>query len=80
LNFAKQLDLFHKIGSSAEFEPLIKAARGQYIDPDELKYPVIRAIDIMISRLNSIANNLTKNKLEQARNSLQSECLIASLS
>jgi len=29
LELDKQLDLFHKIGSSAEFAPLIKAARGQ---------------------------------------------------
>lgn len=78
LELAKQWDLFHKIGSSAEFYPLIKAARGQSIDPDELKYSVIRAIDIMISRLNYIANSVTKNRLEQARNSLQSECLIFS--
>jgi hypothetical protein len=76
LELAKQLDLFHKIGSSAEFSPLIKAARGQFIDPDELKYSVIRSIDIMISRLNSVANSVTKNKLEQARDSLQSERLI----
>ena len=68
----KQFDLLHKIGSSAEFAPLIKAARGQYIDPDELKFPVIRAIDIMISRLNSTSYGATKNKLEQARDSLQS--------
>ena len=74
----KQLDLFRKIGSSAEFAPLIKAARGQYIDPDELKFAVIRAIDIMMSRLNSIANSVTKNKLEQAKSSLQSECVIFS--
>jgi hypothetical protein len=78
LELNKQLDMFHKIGSSAEFSPLIKAARGQFVDPDELKLPVIRAIDIMISKLNSIASSVTKNKLEQARDSLQSECLIFS--
>jgi hypothetical protein len=77
---AKQFDLFHKIGSYAEFGPLIKAARGQYVDSDELRYPVIRAIDIMNSRLNSTANSVTKNILEQARKRLQSECLIPSLS
>jgi hypothetical protein len=78
LELNRQLDMFHKIGSSAEFSPLIKAARGQFVDPDELKLPVIRAIDIMISKLNSIASSVTKNKLEQARDSLQSECLIFS--
>jgi hypothetical protein len=78
LELNKQLDMFHKIGSSAEFSPLIKAARGQFVDPDELKLPIIRAIDIMISKLNSIASSVTKNKLEQARDSLQSECLIFS--
>lgn len=78
LELVKQFDLFHKIGSSAEFAPLIKAARGQYIGPDELKFPVIRALDIMISRLNSTSYGATKNKLEQARDSLQSECLIFS--
>ena len=71
----KQLDMLGKVGSSAEFSPLIKAARGQYVDSDGLKYSVIRAIDIMISRLNSIANADTKKKLEEAENSL-SACLI----
>lgn len=75
---AKQLDMFRKIGSSLEFSALIKATRGQYVDADELKHPVIRAIDIMISRLDSITNNVTKNQLQKARNSLQSESLIFS--
>ena len=70
LEIARQLDLFHKIGSSAEFVPLIKATRGQYIDPDELKFPVIRALDIMITRLNSTSNSAIKNKLEHARDRL----------
>ena len=76
LEVNKQLDMLGKIGSLAEFSPLIKAARGQYADPDGLKYSVIRAIDIMISRLNSIANADTKKKLEEAENSLRSACLI----
>jgi hypothetical protein len=70
--------MLRKIGSSLEFSPLIKATRGQYVDADELKHPVIRAIDIMISRLDSITNSVTKNELEKARNSLQSESLIFS--
>lgn len=77
-SLTKQLDMFRKIGSSLEFSALIKATRGQYVDADELKHPVIRAIDIMISRLDSITNNVTKNQLQKARNSLQSESLIFS--
>jgi hypothetical protein len=76
LEVKTQLDMLGKIGSSAEFSPLINAARGQYADPDGIKYSVIRAIDIMISRLNSIANADTKKKLEEAKNSLRSACLI----
>ena len=75
LEIARQLDLFHKVGSSAEFVPLIRVPRCQYIDRDELKFAVIRAIDIMITRLNSIVNSDIKNKLEHVRDSLQSECL-----
>ena len=50
-NTKQQLDLFQKIGATAEFSPLVKAARGQYVDPEELKVSVIRAMGIMHSRL-----------------------------
>jgi len=76
LELNRQFDMFGKIGSLAEFSPLIKAARGQSTDPDGLKYSVIIAIDIMISRLNSITNADTKKKLEEAEDSLRSACLI----
>jgi hypothetical protein len=72
----QQLDLFQKIGASAEFSPLIKAARGQYVDLDELRTSVIRAMGIMHSRLKYIQNNGTKDLLQKAIESLESELLI----
>jgi hypothetical protein len=47
-NTKQQLDLFQKIGATAEFSPLVKAARGQYVDREELKVSVIRAMGICI--------------------------------
>jgi hypothetical protein len=73
-----QFDLIDKIGSLVEFSPLIKAARGRQVDADELKYSVVRALDIMISRLDNITNALTMDKLQQAKTSLQSESLFFS--
>jgi hypothetical protein len=46
--------------SLAEFSSLIKAARGQYVDLEELKGSVIRAMDIMHSRMNYTLNSGTK--------------------
>jgi hypothetical protein len=40
----QQLDLFQNTGSAAEFSPLAKVARGQFVDLDELKGSVIRAM------------------------------------
>ena len=50
----QQLDLYQEIGSPAEFSPLIKAARGEIVDINELRISVIRALGIMSSRLDNI--------------------------
>ena len=75
-NTKQQLDLFQKIGATAEFSPLVKAARGQYVDLDELKGSVIRAMGIMHSRLNNMLNVGTKNKLQEAIEGLESEMIV----
>lgn len=75
-NAKQQLDLFQKVGATAEFSPLVKAARGQYVDLDELKGSVIRAMGIMCSRLNNMLNGRTRNKLQEAIDGLESEILI----
>jgi hypothetical protein len=76
-NTKQQLDLFQKIGATAEFSPLVKAARGQYVDPEELKVSVIRAMGIMHSRLNHMLNSRTQNKLQEAIEELESEILVS---
>ncbi|MGH9995192.1 MAG: hypothetical protein ACRD4J_08150 [Nitrososphaeraceae archaeon] len=76
-NTKQQLDLFQKIGATAEFSPLIKAARGQYVDLEELKVSVIRAMGIMHSRLNCMLNSRTQNKLQEAIEELESEILVS---
>jgi hypothetical protein len=73
----KELDLFQKIGATAEFSPLIKAARGQYVDHEELKWSVIRAMGIMHSKLNSTLNGGTKDALQRAIASLESEMIFS---
>jgi hypothetical protein len=75
-NTRQQLDLFQKIGATAEFSPLVKAARGQYVDLDELKGSVIRAMGIMHSRLPNMLNGGTKNKLQEAIEGLESEIIV----
>jgi hypothetical protein len=74
-NTKQHLDLFQKVGATAEFSPLVKAARGQYVDLDELKGSVIRAMGIMHSKLTNILNGETKNKLQAAIEGLESEML-----
>ena len=75
-NTRQQFDLVQKVGATAEFSPLVKAARGQYVDLDELKISVIRAMGIMCSRLNNMMNGGTRNKLQEAIEGLESEILI----
>ena len=76
-NTRQQMDLFQKIGAAAEFSPLIKAARGQYVDLEELKGSVIRAMGIMHSKLNYMLNSGTKDTLQKAIESLESEILVS---
>lgn len=76
-NTKQQIDLFQKIGAAAEFSPLIKAARGQYVELDELKGSVIRAMGIMHSRLNNTLNGGTKYALHKAIENLESDLLVA---
>jgi outer membrane murein-binding lipoprotein Lpp len=73
----QQLDLYQEIGSPAEFSPLIKAARGEIVDIDELRTSVIRVLGIMTSRLDNIMHRAAKDTLEKAINILQSEFLFS---
>lgn len=72
----QQMDLFQKIGAAAEFSPLIKAARG-YVDLEELKGSVIRAMGTMHSRLNNMPNGRTKDILQKAIENLESDVLVS---
>jgi hypothetical protein len=74
-NTRQQLDLFQMIGAAAEISPLIKAGRWQYVDLDELKGPVIRAMGIMHSKLTNMTNGGTKDALQKAIESLESDIL-----
>jgi outer membrane murein-binding lipoprotein Lpp len=68
----QQLDLYQEIGSPAEFSPLIKAARGEIVDINELRISVIRALGIMSSRLDNIMYRAVKDIIDKAINILQS--------
>jgi hypothetical protein len=69
----QQLDLYQEIGSPAEFSPLIKAARGEIVDINELRISVIRALGILTSRLDNIMYSVAKEIIDKAINILQSE-------
>jgi hypothetical protein len=71
----QQLDLYQEIGSPAEFSPLIKAARGEIVDINELKTSVIRVLGIMSSRLDNIRYRSAKEIIDNAINILQLEWL-----
>lgn len=71
----QELDIIQKI-ATAEFSPLIKAARGQHVDLEELKASVIRAMGIMHSRLNYMQNGGTKDILQKAIVKLESEMIV----
>ena len=61
----EQLEIFQMIGASAEFSPLIEAARGEIVDVHELRISVIRALGIMTSRLDNIMHRVAKDTLEK---------------
>jgi hypothetical protein len=65
------------IGASAEFSPLIKAARGEIVDINELRTSVIRALGIMTSRLDNIMYREAKDIIDKAINILQSEFIFS---
>jgi hypothetical protein len=69
----QRLDLYEEIGSPAEFSPLIKAARGEIVDINELRISVIRALGILTSRLDNIMYSVAKEIIDKAINILQSE-------
>ena len=69
----KQLEIFQMIGACAEFSTLIKAARGEIVDINELRISVIRALGIMTSRLDNIEHRFAKDIIDKAINILQSE-------
>ena len=73
----KQLEIFQMIGASAEFSPLIKAARGEIVDINELRTSVIRALGIMTSRLDNIMYRAAKDIIDKAINILQSGWLFS---
>ena len=73
----KQLEIFQMIGASAEFSPLIKAARGEIVDINELRISVIRALGIMTSRLDNIMYRAAKDIIDKAINILQSGWLFS---
>jgi hypothetical protein len=57
------------------FSPLIKAARGEIVDINELKTSVIRVLGIMSSRLDNIRYRSAKEIIDKAINILQLEWL-----
>jgi hypothetical protein len=65
----KKLDLLQS------FSPLIKAARGEIVDINELKTSVIRVLGIMSSRLDNIRYRSAKEIIDKAINILQLEWL-----
>ena len=69
----KQLKILQMIGASAEFSPLIQAARGEIVDINELRISVIRALGIMTSRLDNIEYRFAKDIIDKTINILQSE-------
>jgi DNA repair exonuclease SbcCD ATPase subunit len=73
----QQLDLYQEIGSPAEFSSLIKAARGEIVDINELKTSVIRVLGIMSSRLDNIMHRVAKEKIDDTINILQSVWLFS---
>jgi hypothetical protein len=72
----QELDLLQKIGAVGEFSPLINAARGQYVDLNDLRTAVIRAMGIIRSRMNSIRNSITIDIFQKCIESLESEQLV----
>jgi hypothetical protein len=72
----QQLDLFQKIAASREFSPLVAAARREQVDGEALRAAVIRAMELMISRLDQLNYENTKANLQKALMSLKSEFII----
>ena len=43
-----QFDQIQSVSGFVEFSPLVKAARGQNVPKNQLKYAVVKAIEILI--------------------------------
>ena len=72
----ERMNLFRKIDASLEISPLIQAARGMEVDGEALRRAMVKAIELMNSRLDPEHHGMSINALEQALTSLKSELVI----
>jgi hypothetical protein len=66
----------HKINVPFELSPIIDAARGYTVDGEGLKRATIRAMELMILRLDDNDNSQAKLKMKLALQSLTEEFIV----
>jgi exonuclease VII small subunit len=71
-----QMSQLHKINVPFELSPIIDAARGYTVNGEGLKRATIRAMELMILRLDDNDNSQAKLKMKQALQSLTEEFIV----
>lgn len=72
----EKMNLLQKLDAPLELSPLVQAARGNEVDGEALRGAMIKAIELMISRLDPEHHGMSIEALEQALTSLKSELVI----
>ena len=72
----QQMSLLHKINVPFELSPIVDAARGWTVNGEALKKATIKAMELMISRLDDNYNFQAKSEMKQALQSLKEEFMV----
>jgi hypothetical protein len=72
----QQMSQLYKINVPFELSPIVDAARGYAVDGEGLKKATIKAMELMISRLDENDNSQAMLKMKQALQSLKEEFIV----
>jgi hypothetical protein len=72
----QQLSQLHKTNVPFELSPIVDAARGYTVNGEGLKKSTIRAMELMILRLDDNDNSQAKSNMKQALQSLKEEFIV----
>lgn len=72
----EMMNLFRKINASLEFSPLVEAARGKEVNGEALRGAVVKAIELIIPRLDPEDQGVTITALKRGLSTLKSDFIV----